>query len=83
LENLRNFAVTETITVRISDSQREQLEFATDELADLLRLLDRIFEQNARGISTTGLQAIGRLTESILETQKHLKAFRRKWKPFN
>jgi hypothetical protein len=77
-ENLRNLPVTKSRTVRISDSQREQLQFSNDELEDLLGLVERIFDQNNQeGISSGGLQAIGQLSESILETQKHLKAFRR------
>jgi hypothetical protein len=65
------------VRMRLTDSQREQLQFAGEELADLLRLVQQVFRQNARGIGSAGLNSIGRLTESIVETQKNLKQFRK------
>lgn len=59
--------------MQISDSDRERLQFAGEELADLQRLV----QQNQENISTARLNAIGRLTEAILETQKNLQQFRK------
>jgi hypothetical protein len=46
-----------TINMRISDSQREQLQFSGEELTDLQSLVEKIFDQNIDHGSSEDLQA--------------------------
>jgi hypothetical protein len=64
------------ITMRITDSQREKLQDGQEDLQSLLHVVEAIFDQNAEDTSSADLAAIGKLSESILETQKNLKALR-------
>jgi hypothetical protein len=62
--------------VRVTDSQREKLQAAQEDLQSLMRLVENVFDQNAEDSNGEDLPAIGKLSESILETQKTLKALR-------
>jgi hypothetical protein len=64
--------------MRITNAERKRLQFAQEELSDLAHLVERIFDQNAEDSSNEDLNAIGHLSELILETSKHLKALRKR-----
>jgi hypothetical protein len=63
--------------VRITDSQKEKLECAAEELQSLAHLLERMISQNLQEQDTgEELIAVSRLWESVLEAQKQLKTIR-------
>ena len=64
------------IIMRITDSQQEKLEWASEDLAALAHLLERIISQNLTKEAAEQLIAISRLWESVLETSKQLTTIR-------
>ena len=63
--------------MRITDNQREKLQWATEELEALEHLLERIADQN-HDASTEELRDVGILWELILASIKELKNLRKK-----
>lgn len=61
--------------MRITDSQKERLRDAQEELRSLAHLIERILDRNP---DATGeeLRGLGTVWELILETSKHLKMIR-------
>ena len=65
--------------MRITDSEMECLEYGEEEMHSLMRLTERVFDENAEDGSNEDLNAIGHLSELILDTAKQLKAIRRSY----
>ena len=66
------------VCVRITDSQKERIEWGAEEVKDLGHLVERIISQNLREEDCgEQLIAMSRLWESLLEAQQQLKQFRR------
>ena len=62
----------------LSGSQKKCIQDAEQDLQSVARLIDQVFDQNVEDASTEDLNAIGRLTEALLQTSEQLKTVRGK-----
>jgi hypothetical protein len=62
--------------MRITDSQRERLQWGAEELRSLAHLLEEIISRNPSS-SGEELMAMNRLAQLVRETSSHLKAIQR------